>query len=1794
MLTIDHGPINTEEMNQKLTSIQDEVDTFSHISKVSVKSSKEAQEIFIKRSTSTLIPTESVEVSSDSHTTVRQIIEKQESGSEADSDHEISSLHERPKSAESVETSESELAMGQMKRSGTDSSDYELHSSIVLEKEEGSTKMDSSLIGMDTSLTRMEEESNSEALIIESTQSNEEVQNTNTNKTLPLSKEAQPKISSNDLLQKQIKDDMYEQILSQEDDSLMSESVLDTQTSQGYQLRSEEAWTGDSAISAGLTPSPHDALEADCFTDLEVHTLKQAVESELVDPDWEMLNQEETEEGDEPAKKGSMTPEQALELATEIVGNVQSQALRQYEELVKSKQLPKPQPDSKFTEETKEKVEDYIKELGEDHAEVKMLQKVVSKKEEQLKSEAKLSIDLSDDDCKSDAMLMEMTQELRRRSISVTDDDLTTEMTHELLQEQNIDDIKKHLEKTSKRYDKEEEEEEKEQESRDFKFQTSFRSHFVRDTDSETDSDAKQIEEKDSEDIWLEDSKVILRKDYQSFKDKKSDADSVSCSSSSRHNLKVTDRKSDYEGYSSPGETSYFSAHEPVSSYSRPTSSDVEVMLSAVSERSTTDNSEFLTAQDHSSADTSASQYITAASTLSSLSVKSESSGHLGSVEVSECSETLVESSLEYEHRLEDGSDTPAGMKQFDELSADECEQSVNRSTMEFSTVRRATHARNVSLSSIPTFDPLSPQEMQCLPEDDVDGSCFSSEKDKDDEEKEDLLKDNRFQIPNMMASKLSESRETLSSSVITLSNVSESTILERPGDKSLKTSTATLNQVEDVFQSTSDLLTGSVNTMSSSSHSSWSTNVNLSPPKSEAAFEEQAEEDLDTVIKPNQDFPMPRARDSEGAQSVQDLIIPQEVSVDFGSDYDSRPNSELRDVESRPLSSERMDSFPLLETVQLSVSGNRSYSIDDTVSDNLRVREPFVRPKSPMPQASQDLEEKKSRTSSTVSPVSGRQALLSTDTMETELAFSQHFTQVFDESEFEIIKTNDPTPPVLGPIIEITDLPTPDSPFNSESMEISQGEDFSVKSVTSRAIEDQDDLIVGSPPMVSRPLGVKYWPPVDNLDKEYDDSVEPMEKKGMTRSESDDNNEASAKFDLIDNNVIEKDVEDQKKWLESQFDGNQNMDEYAQYGYGAPLDQILEEEEDRYSYSSEDMKELQRFKESLSSTPDFDQIMGRRLGHVSKSGDQDDLSMGSLTEFERLEREVALGSVSGSGSHGSLGSNDSLETGNAEKQKQSAMATNNHVVKVIQHSKSGTGDDVSVNSYTSLRSFEMMEQACKEAEVIEKRAKQQEEVLSEIEEGHESQDSESAETISEFGEDERSERDYEDRLFEIDTIIKQAQANVEKFDEDKKPRDEISLKDILGRPDSKTESVASSDSLDDPKIPDLPRESSAIIRQSSLPTRIQSATTSRATSVASLKSAASTMTQFDPDSMQTREADLEEFDLMQASVDSLDNNQKMMTTSTDSLEGAQRPQDMVASCDSLEGTPRKKPSQMTISTDSIENTMANRDDMTTSIDSLEGGETSKETRRLAPEVLGASAAFMVSTDSIESSSTNTRATASMLSSFYSQGSETLVADDELEHDNEHGSTRRLLLEQGSLPIEDSDESVTYSSPQVQRKSYHQERVAAQEMVDSIEEVLETEEIDEKGNIIVKKVIRKRTIPRRLRDTTEKRDDSCEETIEEVDEFGTKRKYIVKTTLEQSNLLDGVIQERRQQRGMSPVGEMFKNVTDVQSPQTVKKGLHHTEKMTKIFDVRSSTPSPPSSPSSKSSSFKSQIPIRKQ
>ncbi len=174
-----------------------------------------------------------------------------------------------------------------------------------------------------------------------------------------------------------------------------------------------------------------------------------------------------------------MTPEQALEIATEFVQHVQTEAVKRYEEMKRSNILPRPTPDSKYTPETKEKVQVYLKELEEreefDVVAAELITRVVSKKEEKLrlKTRQEFSIEITDEEPRSEAMMSELRNELRRSS--VTDEDLVTDLTRELLEEKNIDEMKKHLEVMAESF------KEYVDISEDFRFQTSFRSHFVAD-----------------------------------------------------------------------------------------------------------------------------------------------------------------------------------------------------------------------------------------------------------------------------------------------------------------------------------------------------------------------------------------------------------------------------------------------------------------------------------------------------------------------------------------------------------------------------------------------------------------------------------------------------------------------------------------------------------------------------------------------------------------------------------------------------------------------------------------------------------------------------------------------------------------------------------------------------------------------------------------------------------------------------------------------------------------------------------------------------------------------------------------------------------------------------------------------------------------------------------------------------------------------------------------------------------------------------------------------------------------
>ena len=1491
-------------------------------------------------------------------------------------------------------------------------------------------------------------------------------------KPIPKKRELQ-KINSTDLLHRQIKDTMLEQVMCEDDDSVMSESAIKAEDSEESMVVVEQ----------------HNASESSDIVKIANETFVEEpewemVESEMDVPDIPDSKDEDQAVGISPRNARPMSPEQALEIATEVVRQVQVQALKKYEEIsAKQHALPRPTPDSKFTPETKEKVQVYLKELEEsekyDKVTAELITNIISKKEEKIQKMQDSSLDITDDLSRSEAMMSELKNELGRSS--VTDEELVTDANSEFLEEANIQEMKNRLEATMSRpY-------QLEPVSSDFRFQASFREHYVTDAfeasnfsveanDKDVDSVKQSVEKDDfdpscdkqhqaagkkeskpdifvQEDIWAEESKHVNKDAY--LKEKKSDNESLSSDSKLSHRRSGTD----FEGYTS-GDTLVSGDNLSHHSHSsRPTSSDVDAMLSAVSEHSsTTENTEFVTAQDKSSGDTS---FFTAASTLSSRNsvISSESSGNLGSVEVSECSETLVESSLEYDGN--DGNDTPNSLKHLDEI--------LDKNPFEFDSPTGSGESQSDSkveskMSSVEMVTSYYSEHKQ------------SSEIHQESVSEMETLTQSKQQLG---AGGISESRETLSSSVLTLSSISEATVLGPDPLMAGNSQMLTSQTVHRSFVLPKDPETGLIGT-----------HVSVEIGNEQLALENQEEQD--------QVFQVPRVRSIEGAHAVQ-ITIPQEISIDLGSEYDSRPSSEL--AESRPLSADKI-SRPATPEKEKTKFSRRAFSIDESVSDSLRVEEPFARPVSPLPQkhriGSTDSDDGRLKVNlapqmRAVSP--GPPKLIETDeSIEADIAFSKHFTQVLDDDDdsSEIIKTTEGQSVFSSN--RLTDV-TPESQNTSESMETS-GQDFFLDQYskdTSKARSPRlphdidDDLLVGSPPMVSRPLGVKYWPPVDNLDQEQDGSV-PLDKRSITRSESDDNSESRLDIETSD---VDKEVETSKKWLESQFE--EVPDEFGNFTYSQPLDKIVEEEEEHYSITSEEMKELAKFKESLSSTPDFEAIALRRH-HILKTGGDDDVSMGSLTEFERLEREVALGS--GSGSRGSLGSNDSLELGqNGGNGKPTHLA-----VKLV--TKTSQGDDVSVSSETSITSFEMMERACDEAEIIEKKAKHQEEVLSEIEEGHESQvsESETNETLSEC--ENQSDEEYEDRIFEIDNIIKQAQENVEKFDKEgqmTKP-EELSLENLMMRPESKTESVSTQDSLEEGDAADLPLDSDnqvgfRLVRPYA--------------------------------------------GLMEASADSLDSknisSMNVMTTSADSLEP---------------DTPRSTTDKMTMSTDSIENNRAatmtgdkSEDPMIVSVDSLDGRQMIEGITRegQSTSCTAASSLLFTSTDSLESSSNCTRATASMLSSITSQDSETFVADDEFEtEDEEIRRTRKFLMSQGNIRFEDSDESTTcsHSSPQLHHHQLggtqpddssmdiHHHQLASHysdpfilttttmTTTSTSEEVLHTQVMDEKGNVLSEEIKKKTLTGAVSLPPGNASKEVVKEITTEIDEHGNKKVFVVEKSTE--------------------------------------------------------------------------------
>lgn len=319
---------------------------------------------------------------------------------------------------------------------------------------------------------------------------------------------------------------------------------------------------------------------------------------------------------------------------------------------------------------------------------------------------------------------------------------------------------------------------------------------------------------------------------------------------------------------------------------------------------------------------------------------------------------------------------------------------------------------------------------------------------------------------------------------------------------------------------------------------------------------------------------------------------------------------------------------------------------------------------------------------------------------------------------------------------------------------------------------------------------------------KNYDRDLENMMTEKNKKKEEEVDSQVSAGQTSKTNDLFELEVEESppqasndsqsysdeeqyeggKKWIEMQFHADARVYD-IEYDRG-PLEDIKEEEvTDFEAGSSSRFGSLGSHKESIGSvgsmrgsfgsTPDYDMLASKKY---FKPTDHETASLTSLQEFEHLESTLA-----------------SENSRRQHSGSQDSSSNNGSLPKRYTTGRSGHGDDVSLSS---LKDFEGLEKACREAHLIEIRAREEEDLLE-----HESPESKykvenlprsRAETSApgSFNPSTSGSDDYEKRIKEIDEIIRIAQSNVEKLDRQDDTTEDISQIEITDAERATTQSI--------------------------------------------------------------------------------------------------------------------------------------------------------------------------------------------------------------------------------------------------------------------------------------------------------------------------------------------------------------------------------------------------------------------
>ncbi|CAG9569914.1 unnamed protein product [Danaus chrysippus] len=740
--------------------------------------------------------------------------------------------------------------------------------------------------------------------------------------------------------------------------------------------------------------------------------------------------------------------------------------------------------------------------------------------------------------------------------------------------------------------------------------------------------------------------------------------------------LGVADRRStsEIEGWSSSGESHYHSFEH---SESRPLSSDVEVMMTA---QSGTDYDTALTSQDISSQSLRTSKdYFTAGSSLASRdsmrSLDSDASSHVASIDISDASETLVPSANELKeelmesstyveqflHTQEKGETIKTKESSEDEISGDE--EYKSDAVGPVGKMKRSHEMRFQPKDMIPEHFPL-------------DGTSESIEFDDDslkDKEGSDTTISSQLKTDEVLSSSIS--KVDISSSQI---DSDQEEIKESVTKASVHHQEAlpfSVTKVEKTQRQFVDVESEIIPIGSAEYEQIQTHGTIIAPIKSS-----DDEIIVKTAIKMDESTPQKQITETEikeefvkkDFQEIGAIPFPitekpprQREFVDIESDIIPEGTKQYEEI----LKSKSDSSVPKTKVEKSGIVSEVCLESKQSSTSSLKTHEHLSTPQTPLSAPSQ----------SSLSTDNGREYVLDDmyDISETpELKSDLHTVS----SKSELVVTTEER--ALQTYEKEQESPTSDE-FEMVDKP-SEMDDFVVIEEVAKEAQETDPE--------GKSLRIKSQVYVKRHDTEVEEYLSKTSKKQESTSSASGSlsDEELQLYELEQKRIQAQElaeIEAGKRWIQMQFEGDPRYD-YERI----PLEDIKEEEMTDFDNSR--IGSLSSQKESIGSFGSFrnsygslsESEMASRMRFRLK-GENDDISISSLQEFENLERAL-------------------MEQYNQHSSSQDSLNGSLPRRYILSRSQ---GDDISVSS---LKEFEGLETACLEALKAELIAKQKEALL--------------------------------------------------------------------------------------------------------------------------------------------------------------------------------------------------------------------------------------------------------------------------------------------------------------------------------------------------------------------------------------------------------------------------------------------------------------------------------------------------